>query len=97
MFNNKSSDTANHLIDHAVHSADAALHSASDHAHAVVRHGMDAVRETSNQVREGAQHASDRTVSYIREEPVKSMLIAAATGAALMALARVISQSGHSR
>jgi ElaB/YqjD/DUF883 family membrane-anchored ribosome-binding protein len=33
-----------------------------------------------------AAQASDETVNYIKHEPVKSMLIAAATGAALMAL-----------
>ena len=31
-------------------------------------------------------HASDLTVNYIKDEPVKSILIAAATGAALMGL-----------
>lgn len=38
--------------------------------------------------------ASDDTVSYIKDEPVRAMLIAAATGAALMAL---LSMMGRSR
>ena len=38
-------------------------------------------------------HASDATVNYIKEEPVKSILVAAATGAALMALVSMMSRS----
>jgi hypothetical protein len=34
-------------------------------------------------------------VAYIRDEPVKAMLIAAATGAALMALINLVSRSRH--
>jgi ElaB/YqjD/DUF883 family membrane-anchored ribosome-binding protein len=37
-------------------------------------------------MREKAQHASDNTLNYIKEEPVKAMLIAAATGAVVMAV-----------
>jgi ElaB/YqjD/DUF883 family membrane-anchored ribosome-binding protein len=46
-------------------------------------------RSAGQQVRDGAYLASDKTVAYIRDEPVKSMLIAAATGAALAVLARL--------
>lgn len=48
--------------------------------------GVDAVRGTSAQLRETAMKASDNATAYIRDEPLKAMLIAAATGAALMAL-----------
>lgn len=50
----------------------------------------------NHKVREGAHLVSDKTVSYIREEPVKAVLIAAASGIALMALAR-IAASNHPR
>ena len=55
--------------------------------------GADVVRDASAQVREKALKASDTTVSYIKDEPVKAMLIAAATGAALMALIGLLSRS----
>ena len=55
--------------------------------------GVDAVRGATAQVREKALKASDSTVSYIKDEPVKAMLIAAATGAALMALIGLLSRS----
>ena len=54
---------------------------------------MDAVRDTSQQVRERAVRVSDGTVGYIRDEPVKSVLIAAATGAVLMALVGLMGRS----
>jgi ElaB/YqjD/DUF883 family membrane-anchored ribosome-binding protein len=59
----------------------------------VAHRGADAVRDASAQVREKALKASDSTVSYIKDEPVKAMLIAAATGAALMALIGLLSRS----
>lgn len=55
-------------------------------AESAARRSLDAVRDTSAQVRERALRASDVTVGYIRDEPLKAMLIAAAAGAALMAL-----------
>lgn len=42
---------------------------------------------------DGAARATDSTVSYIKDEPVKAMLIAAATGAALAALMSLLSRS----
>jgi hypothetical protein len=44
-------------------------------------------------LRDKALRASDNTVGYIKDEPVKAMLIAAATGAALMALVSLITRS----
>jgi len=55
-------------------------------AESAARRSLDAVRDTSAQVREKALRASDMTVGYIKDEPMKAMLIAAATGAVLMAL-----------
>ncbi len=66
---------------------------ASDQASALTQRGVNAVRESSQQLRDTAQRASDSTVMYIKDEPLKSMLIAAATGAALMALVGMLSRS----
>ena len=65
----------------------------SSQAEAAARTGIDAVRDTSAQLREKAMKASDSTVGYIKDEPVKAMLIAAATGAALMALVSLMTRS----
>jgi len=69
------------------------LHRAADKASAFAHRGVDAVLEGSHQLRDRARQAGDVTVGYIKDEPVKSMLIAAATGAALMALVGLISRS----
>lgn len=67
---------------------------AQSHAHDLLQSGRDSVRNASHQLTDAARHARDGTVSYVKEEPVKSMLIAAATGAALMALVGMMSRSG---
>jgi ElaB/YqjD/DUF883 family membrane-anchored ribosome-binding protein len=61
----------------------------------VAERALDSVRETSRQLRLKAEHASDNTVAYIKHDPVKSVLIAAATGAALMALVSLVSNARH--
>lgn len=67
----------------------------AEQAETLVRRGSDALRESSHQVREKAALASDRTIAYIKEEPVKSVLIAAAVGAAMLALVNMVSRSRH--
>jgi len=62
------------------------LDRATEQASALAQRGVDAVREGSLQMRDQALRASDGTLHYVREEPVKSLLIAAALGATLMAL-----------
>jgi ElaB/YqjD/DUF883 family membrane-anchored ribosome-binding protein len=69
------------------------LNRGSEQIGALTQRGLDAVRDTSQQLRAKALHASDATVGYIKDEPVKSMLIAAAAGAALMALIGLLARS----
>ena len=66
-----------------------------DRASEVAKRGVNAARDTSNELISKASRASESTVGYIKDEPVKSMLIAAATGAALMGLLSVMSRSGR--
>jgi ElaB/YqjD/DUF883 family membrane-anchored ribosome-binding protein len=68
------------------------LERATLQASALAHRGLDSVRETSHQIRVKADHASENTVNYIKQEPVKSVLMAAATGAALMALVSLLSR-----
>lgn len=69
------------------------LKRASEQVSAMAHRGVDSVRETSQQLRVKAEHASDSMVNYIKEEPAKAVLIAAATGAALMALVSLVAHS----
>lgn len=52
----------------------------------ITRRGLDRAKDASVGVRDQVYKASDRTVGYIKDEPVKSVLIAAATGASVALL-----------
>jgi ElaB/YqjD/DUF883 family membrane-anchored ribosome-binding protein len=65
----------------------------SAQATAAAKRGVDAVRDTSQQLREKAVRASDTTVAYVKDEPIKAVLIAAATGALLMGLVGLLRRS----
>lgn len=69
------------------------LNRTSDQIGALAQRGVDAVRDSSQQLRDKALRASDSAVGYVKDEPVKAMLIAAATGAALMALLGLMARS----
>ncbi len=71
------------------------LNRVGEQAGAMAQRGVDAVRDSSAQLREKALHASDTTVSYIKDEPIKAMLIAAGAGAALMAMLSLMTRSRH--
>lgn len=71
-----------------------ALSRIANDADVLRRRSTDALRSASSQVRESALRAGDSTVAYIRDEPVKSVLIAAALGAASMVLLKVVSRAG---
>lgn len=66
-------------------------------AESLKHRGMDVVRDGSHQLREKSVHMRDATTTYIQHEPVKSMLMAAAVGAALMGLVALFSRSGDRR
>lgn len=86
-------DSAANSLQDLRHRTAPMLERASEQVSAMAHRGMDSVRETSHQLRVKAEHASDTTVNYIREEPIKAVLMAAATGAALMALVSLVARS----
>lgn len=59
--------------------------------------GIDAVRENAAHLRDRAVYASERSRRYVQDEPVKAVLIAAAAGAAIVALAAVLTRSRDRR
>ena len=52
--------------------------------------GYDAARERAAALRDRSQEAVESTRGYVRDEPIKSLLIAAAVGAAVIALVEVV-------
>lgn len=89
-------DKLNQLADKvdSVPSPGPAISRIANDADVLRQRSVDALRNTSFQMRESAMRASDNTVAYIRDEPVKSVLIAAAVGAACMALLSAASRAG---
>jgi ElaB/YqjD/DUF883 family membrane-anchored ribosome-binding protein len=77
--------------DTVISDAEKELKSVTEQASAMAHRSVDAMRDSSVQVRETAKRVSDETVNYIKGDPVKAMLIAAATGAALMAMISLMS------
>jgi ElaB/YqjD/DUF883 family membrane-anchored ribosome-binding protein len=61
-------------------------------AEELARRSADVMRDSTAQIKERAERASYATVGYIKDEPVKSILIAAAAGAALMALVSLLAR-----
>lgn len=61
----------------------------------LTRNGLDRARNVSQNVKEKALQAGDSTVGYIKDEPVKAVLIAAAAGAALALLLRALGSNSR--
>ena len=87
-------DRLSQKVDEVRNQAGPMINKVTSQAEAAARRGMEAVRDTSQQLRERALQAQDMTVAYVKDEPIKAMLIAAATGALLMG---IISMLGRSR
>ena len=57
------------------------------------RQGLDAITEMAGQARDAASNASDSIVAYTKQNPVKALAIAAASGALLYAAIKTLSAS----
>ena len=90
---NEAFDRLSDKVEDVRNQAGPLLNRLTTQAEMAARRSADVVRDTSAQLREKAVRASDTTVGYIRDEPIKAMLIAAATGAALMALIGLLGRS----
>lgn len=88
MLTDKLPTQAHNLTDQAAQSAQTVIKSTQRMANAAV----DGISETSRQLRTSAMHATDSTAQYIRDEPIKAVLIAAATGAAFVALISLLTR-----
>ena len=86
-------DTIATAINEAATQVEPLLDRATEQASALAQRGMHAVQDSASQLREKAAHTGDLTVRYIRNEPLKAVLIAAATGAVLMGVASLLSRS----
>ena len=88
-------NTLSSKVDDLKNQAAPMINKVSTQAQAAAQRGIEAVRDTSQQLRERAMRASDSAVGYVKDEPIKAMLIAAATGAVLMGLVALMSRSSR--
>ena len=91
---NDALDKASDTIDNVRDQAEPTVRRLAAQAETLARKGMDAVRDSSQQLREQATEMTDRTTRYVKDEPLKAVLIAAAAGAALLAVLSVVVRSG---
>lgn len=89
----KALDGMAHTTEDLLVDAGAAIDQASDRAAELTSRGSATVRRAAQQLRDGAGRASTQAVGYIKDEPVKALLMAAAVGAALGAVLSMVSQS----
>jgi ElaB/YqjD/DUF883 family membrane-anchored ribosome-binding protein len=94
---NSTLDSLNSTVQDLRKQAAPLLNHASATANAYLQQGMDAMHNGSNKVRAQARRASACTVHYIKDEPVKAILLAAAAGAVLSALVRMASRARNNR
>ncbi|WP_298829594.1 hypothetical protein [uncultured Piscinibacter sp.] len=75
--------------------ADAAqlIDRATGTAGATAHRGLDAVLEGTDRLRSTVRHAGDSASDYIRHDPLKAVLMAAAAGALLTALISLMARS----
>lgn len=90
-------DAVQNKVDQLNDTVPGALGRAAARVDEITRRGIERARDTSAHLREEVTRAGDRTVAYIKDEPVKSVLLAAATGAAVAALVTLLARSRHSR
>jgi ElaB/YqjD/DUF883 family membrane-anchored ribosome-binding protein len=86
-------DTITTPINAAANHITPLLDHAAEQANTLAQRGLHAVQDSALQLRDKAAHSGEVTVRYLQSDPVKAVLIAAATGAALMALVGLMSRS----
>jgi ElaB/YqjD/DUF883 family membrane-anchored ribosome-binding protein len=84
---------SNKVVDDLRSEAGPTLTKVVGRAQAMGRQGMDAVSDAAQRARNFSANASDLVIDYTKENPVKALLIAAATGAAILGLIKVLKAS----
>ena len=76
--------------------AEPALDRLAERASMTARQSAEWLRDNGGRVRDQVTRASDRTVGYVRQEPVRAVMMAAAAGIAIYALARLFRSDANS-
>ena len=84
---------SNYNPDHLLEQARLGVGQALNAGQQGLANARDNTRDSGQHLRDRAQHAGDSGLRYVRGEPVKSLLMAAAVGAGLMALLGLVARS----
>lgn len=66
------------------------LNHAAQQADGLLQRGADALRDNRHQLQDRAERTQEQVNTYVREEPLKSLLMAVAAGALLTAVVGVV-------
>jgi ElaB/YqjD/DUF883 family membrane-anchored ribosome-binding protein len=81
----------NTAAEHARRSLDEARAGAED----LAAQGSEAIHKSTARAREAISHTTDQAAHYVQAQPLKSLMIAAAAGAAIAMLAGAIGKHRH--
>jgi ElaB/YqjD/DUF883 family membrane-anchored ribosome-binding protein len=73
--------------------AGATLSKVTGQAQGIAKQGIDVVANVAQQTCDTASQASDTIVSYTKDNPIKALMIAAASGALLLTFIRLLTPS----
>jgi ElaB/YqjD/DUF883 family membrane-anchored ribosome-binding protein len=80
------SDKLSSAVETARNQAGPSIEKAADQAQTLYRQGVDSAKAAAQSVRDSAAQTSESIVTFTKENPVKAILIAAASGALLITL-----------
>ena len=92
-FVDKAADRVHNGISSARQTATQIGEKAADRTQTILGRGIDSAKATAQQVRDSATQASESLVTSAKANPVKAILIAAASGALLATLIKALSSS----
>jgi ElaB/YqjD/DUF883 family membrane-anchored ribosome-binding protein len=92
-FVDKAADRLHNGISSARQTATKIGERAADQTQTILGRGIHGAKAAAQQVRESTAQASESLVTYTKENPIKAILIAAASGALLLTLFNALSRS----
>jgi ElaB/YqjD/DUF883 family membrane-anchored ribosome-binding protein len=90
---NQAVDQAADSAKNAADAAKSTVERARAAAHDYVERGSQGVRDSAAKIKDSWGNVADRTASYVHEQPMKAILIAAAAGAAIAMLSSLLAQN----
>ncbi len=93
---NAALDALQKKADHLATVAPGTLRRVADQVDELTRRGMEMAKNATDSARAQALQANDRALGYVRQEPAKAVLIAAAVGAGLAMLIGMLARDSRS-